>query len=476
MFQFLLFLLLINNGFLNEITATSVSAANVASPTQENEIKFLDLNTDVQYDILDLLDTENIINVMEAIPDIFLVGISIYKKRYNNLEVNVKRADCTKSVNMDFIVDDKANPSHVIFHTFEIVLNLFKHFGCVIERIHIENRSIKSTDKLLTIARYINKYASESLIQINLCKIEYSVFSQFTLPFERVKSVAFVMDGNPSTRCTNGSLPLNQIFPKLSQLKMQLWADVDYNFINLEFPNLDDLHLIVGRPIWAQMYPIEELFRKNPQIRIIALQNFPMKIEKIIETHLPNVENLTLLTWSIHETVQLQHVKHFCYIIPTDAHPLVTIKKLFFPRLESVKIENLYFNRPNHGVKIVNAWDAFFRQHLNISKLHYIDPNSNCNDLMDLTTDLQNLTEMTLESSLQTSQEKIVKFIENHEKLIKFKISIRYMDTDMNNLLQRLENEWAIEHLRGQWKGYSFERKHIEKEKHSAELEMTEQF
>lgn len=460
MFRFLLLLLLISNGYLNVAAATNEAVASDTSPTQ-NGIKFVNLISDVQYVILELLDTENIMNVMEAVPDFSPVGISIYKKRYKNLEIHIKRADSTKSDGLDFIFDDEENPTSVIFHTFDIVLNLFKHFGCVIEKVHIDNHLIESTDKVVVIARNINEYASKSLIQINLSEIEYCVLNQFTLPFECVESVAFVMVEYPSTSCTNGSLPLNQIFPKLNKLKMQLWADVDYNFISLEFPHLDDLDLRIGKPVWSQMHTIVELFRKNPQIRIIALHNFLLKIEKIIEKHLPNIESLTLLVWSIYGTAQLNNVKHFCYVIPPDAYPPDSIKKLFLPRLESVKIENLYFNRANHGVKIVGAWDGFFRQHPNISKLHYIDPNANCNDLMDLTSDLQNLTEMHLESSLQTDQYKIVKFVESHNKLNKFTVLIRDMDIGMNNLLERLKNEWVIEHLEGKWKGYSFERRRI---------------
>lgn len=48
------------------------------------------------------------------------------------------------------------------------------------------------------------------------------------------------------------------------------------------------------------------------------------------------------------------------------------------------------------------------------------------------------------------------------------------MDTEMMSLLQRLENEWIIEYFEGKWKGYSFERRHIETEKHFAEQESSE--
>lgn len=185
---------------------------------------------------------------------------------------------------------------------------------------------------------------------------------------------------------------------------------------------------------WDQ---INRLMKKNDQIKSIRMERPPKDYVNFINKQLLNLENLTLQEWSIGgNNITFQHVKHFFYSFPPNQQGYVSdsIKKLSFPTIESARIENLHLERN----VFVGECDKFFRKHPSISKLHYINNYSSGDDLMDLESDLMNLTELTLECALQTDHEKIIKFIESHEKLINFKMSSEYIN---DNLLKRLEYE-----------------------------------
>lgn len=204
------------------------------------KINFLDLNKDVQYDIMDSLDTEDVTNVMEAFPELSPLGVSIYQKRYKNTEMHIGTFMTIKYPDRDFQKSGDSNPQKLFFGTYQVILKALKHFGCVMQNLFFYNRYLKYEDIsfVLHISKYINKYTSGSMVHLNLNTIDCGVLEQFAVPFENVEDLSFEVT---EKELKIGSLPLNQFFPKLKQLK-ELWADADYSFIDVEFPNLESLN------------------------------------------------------------------------------------------------------------------------------------------------------------------------------------------------------------------------------------------
>lgn len=446
-FTFLVLLaVLMSNGCFNQVIARSV--------LNGDKMSFMNLNTDVQYEIMDLLDTEDVVSMMDAIPSMSPGGKSIYFKRNKNYDVYIW--DAEDAPRMDY--SRRMNPLRITFRSYDVILNILKHFGSVIQRLYVDNGIIHSMDKALNIGRHINKYASESLIHLNLGVIKKATFAQFTVPFKLCEELSFAVGSN-KIEIDIGSLPLNQQFPELHQLNMELWANIDYSFIDLEFPQLQHLHLIVGRNAWNRKDQFESMIRKNAHIRSFGMEYCPPDYVKVLEKILPNIENLTLSQLDITEHVQFEHVTNFNYKIPQDGYAPESVKSLSFPSLESVKLENL------HDREIVlGAWDEFFQKH-NVKRLHYVNRKSTCDELLNIGIEFPNfpnLTEMILECSYETNQERFISFVKKHDKLMKFQLIHSYKNDETESIRKQLEDEWNSSDYNDELNGYSFERKPID--------------
>lgn len=131
------------------------------------------------------------------------------------------------------------------------------------------------------------------------------------------------------------------------------------------------------------------------------------------------------------------------------------IENWSFSQLESLNVE--------YKITFHNAWMEFFRQNHNIRRLHLTNPSSIVDlDLAQITSDLMDLIEMSVESEYLISCEHISQFIRSHSNVIRFQFVIRaYPDQMLNELCAQFQNEWHIQHIEGQQgcRGLSFEKK-----------------
>lgn len=455
----LLFAMLVSNSRVKDVIAKIVTNDDNVQ-LEENNIQrdgkirtnFMSLDSDVLYQIMDLSELEAVVNLCEAIPQLYSVGASVYQKNYREFEVKISCAKPVKIPGRDFKID--VNPPSLHLASYETILNIIKRFGSAMQRIYIQHNLINSIDAARNIIQHIINYTSESLVHLNLGVITPETFLQLPVPFKNIESVAFAMyDGNKTELPT-----LNQLFPNLKHLELRSMENANslYDFIDVELPHLEHLHVI------GACSKIESLIRKNPQIRDIGIENFPQSYFKVIKELLPNVERLTLKDYFTDEVgvVQFANVNHFCYIIPNSRGlSAESIGKLSFPLLESLEIKRDFVHHHFERQNIAEGFEQFFINHVNISKLHYVDRLSNCNQLMDLTAALPNLTEMTVECSDGTDHLKILNFIRNHEKLVKFQVTSAFGDANLFNIRSFIPKEWQRNEFSGEWEGYSFERK-----------------
>lgn len=427
--QFVLFLLLASKNCLNGVKGSNISNdCNFASLNHQlqyengnvnkkgkNGINFMDLNTDVYYEMLDSMNMDDLMNMMEAIPQLSPFGVSIYQKRYKDVIVTIRGALITKNPGMDFL--KFGNSPELCFKTQEVILKVLKHFGCVIQRLYVESRLIShSIVETININQYINKYTSASLVHLDLNEIDYEIIDQFTVPFRNVESLNFTVLIDMRTISTR-NITLNDLFPKLKKLKMELWADIDYSFIVCELPQLQHLTLHIYN--WKRQHQFDSLIRKNPQIGSIDVRYSPLDYIKFISEQLPNVENLTLFEVNIsgNDTVQIENVKYFSYTFPDALDDTYSFEKFSFPHLNSLKLQNDY----NNFAQFVSRCDEFFRKHSNIIKLHYVIYLP-CDNLLALELTLPNLVEIVFECTYYTDADKVIEFLGKHEKLRKFEM------------------------------------------------------
>lgn len=428
--QFVLLLLLASTYRLCEVKGSSISnddnSASLDHQIQydtgnvnrngKNGINFMDLNSDVHYELLGAMDIEDVINMMEAIPQLYPFGVSVYRKRYKNVIVAIRGALLTKNPGYDFL--ELSNGHELCFKTHEVILKVLKYFGHVMPRLYVESRLIsQQNDEAMNIFHYIKKYTSASLVHLDLNEIDCEIINQFTLPFINVESLNFIVPIDILYKISNENITLNNLFPALKKLKMELWSHLDYSFIDYEFPHLEHLTLTVFN--WHRKDQIDSFLRKNPQLSSIDIKYSPPDYIYFIKEHLTNIENLAIYELNISgdDMVQIENVKYFSYEFPEPLDDKYSFEKLSFPHLNSFKVRDDISSFANFAQRC----NEFFERHQNISKLHYI-VYLPCENLLSLELTLPNLAEITFECSHYTDADKVIEFLEKHKKLRKFEM------------------------------------------------------
>lgn len=114
---------------------------------------------------------------------------------------------------------------------------------------------------------------------------------------------------------------------------------------------------------------------------------------------------------------------------------------MLLPRLDSLKMRYEPYHSEN--------WLDFFKKHTQLSHLHFIEHHSKTTEHLPLnvfTADLSNLTDIEVEFNKYHGVHQIIDFIENHEKLQKFRFRFEFRRRifpveHVTILLERFGNE-----------------------------------
>lgn len=331
------------------------------------------------------------------------MAIDIFKRRQYKIEI-----DRQSSING--IVDG----NRLIISNDTIILKALKLFGSSIQHLNIVNKW-EDTKPTAEMNRLINENLCNSLIHFEVLYIYNDTFEQFIGPFKAIDELHFTINDKFKT-LLNGTLELNQLFPKLRRLSVELRGYADWAFINCAFPNLKDLTINLYEIEWHEMNEINELLKKNAQIQIASFRQLPQNYIQLISKYLPNLENLTIDATDIGERiVHFKCVKHL-RLRNSDA---VTIGKLSFSNLESLHMEYI----PTYS----NEWTNFVERNSNLSRLH-VELNWKEYELefLKFVTKLVNLSKLSIEAMFDIDVERIKRIINRHNKMVKLDVEIHY--------------------------------------------------
>lgn len=408
------------------------------------KLKLSDLNEDVLYLILDCMHFMDLLSIVEAIPNLSSLAISILRQRHYGVDI------CNAYPDDDFygrkFSDDLIDRRFKI-NNFQLSLRVLKHFGSAIKWLRIQNGFILQ-QKADIIADSINKYASESLTSLQLGSVYTDTFHRFTVPFKNVQELSFTIE---TKTLANDFKPLNQTFPNVQSLNMYLRSNVNTSFIDCKLMQLKHLFLGVTDEAWPQREHFENLMRRNQQIRQIELRFLPQNYIEVVNAILPKIENLTIFdNFDIgNNQIHFENVKFF----DLSSQSSRSIVNLSFSHLEILKA--------HYSSKHFQEWIDFFNHNKNISELHlYEHFDDRTVPLMELTAILRNLSALSLELNNWISVETVCQFIEHNNKLKHFQfVTPRFVESDAIRLKERFADEWHIQEIGNNWTGLSFERR-----------------
>lgn len=422
---------------MNEISSNNDNASvfTVVQPKVDKfgGKKLADLNTDVLSLIFDEFEILDMIKLLTAYPAnaLSLVAKQSFWRKFKDHVLFIDEAN-----NHEFIVLDDRSKRIIMYPNN--CGNVLKVFGNLIQHLQI---SFPSNVTIET----VNKYTSESLINLKMSFVAVDVFDGFTTPFAALKSLEI----RTYVEIKTGQLPLNQLFPNLRRLSLDLFRDVGFAFIIWQYPYLEHfkLYSIIYHQFPSQNEEIlMEFFQKNTQIQSIDVKCLNEKLCNIINGHVANLQNLTIETHNIQidNDTTIEKLKHFSISQSeiTDQHQ--SMSKLTLPRLETLQIV--------YGQPIAAVWIEFFRKHQHVSHLKIIDAYQLDDDLNQLIDEMPNLIEISFEqSSVQLFftyaiiVENINRIIETHSQLVKMDFSyFRFSENEMNNFQLKFDNQWNI--------------------------------
>lgn len=393
-----------------------------------NKIKFTDLYDDVLLQIFSNLCIKDFLNLSKACPRLSSLINDTLRRTYGQFEFRVMSTNYDGTEKMHEYSENQFIEIYDL-QTFEEILH---HFGHSIKKVGFNNGNFNDNNSN-ALNRLIQEHCANTLTHLDLNFIKESTFESFNVPMNGVEELLFQVN---LKSVNQGVLPLNELVPNLRRLRIELYSDTDYSFIECKFPKLEHLYMSATGPTRAfqRKEQIDGILRKNQQITSIHTFSFPGDYVKIIHELLPNVKRLYLHAFDIgDDKLHFEHVKHMTLYDDTA----VSVNNLSFSNLESLDI--VYSRRT------FNSWMEFLRLHSHLREFNltaYVDEEV---PLLELTDELDDLIEMNLRCTKHINVDTIGQFIDSHKNLNRFHLSIRkFNDGDVQILKERYENEWHI--------------------------------
>lgn len=407
----------------------------------ENQTTLFNMNIDCKFLIFEQLNFESLLNIAQANKEFAISAVNVFRRKFSDKmiviechEDNLPKQNTGWSFNIwdtfhgtktvqkisYFISEDQLK-----IQDYKMILNTLRIFGGEIKRLKIVYNGVDVIkSKVITWA--INKYCADSLIELKLDECFDSVLNYMLKPFKKVKNIIFLKSfrGMSSYK----ALPMNELFPQVQHLSLFL-TTFSSHYPICYLPQLQHLNLHISSEYENNTVNFIQI---NPHIRSIDLRSPTSKILDSVNRVLLNLENITISLYTAEDNTM-----HFDSVTKFKAEDSV-----FYPG--NVTFSQLHELSMNCYGEKCDRWIDFLKKHRNISRFHIDHSNMN-DDQFNRITDLPNLIEMTI-SHLQGEPfqiETIVRFLEDHDKIIKFNLgSCRQSEKEI--LRGKFEEHWTI--------------------------------
>lgn len=380
-------------------------------------------------------DVMALLNMARTFPEFDHIIVATFRQKYSDITFEIKLSK-PRSCDQNTRYEIQDWPEQVNVYDLEFFKDLLQHFGKSLTRVAIPNGG---SDNLTIANRLLSEYCSESVKELNLHQISSSELLQYTKPLIAVEKLTCMISSE-----LDGNFTLNQLFPNLQQLEISLRNEMNFNYIDCVLPHLKYLKISILSILEERKDQIERFIRQNPQIRSIDLGGTRMDLLKVISEVMPDLDSLTV-SHIDSQNARFGNVSNFIlYSYSFDG-----IEKLSFSHLNSFQAYYI-FNR-NEEMR------EFFRRHSHLNRLYLMQGLGARVALDVFTADLTDLVEAIVEN-YEFSVATIIRFIETHPKLEKFRFKIS-VNGDMQEFYNRFGNDWHIKSFRlGRFEDFIFER------------------
>lgn len=225
------------------------------------------------------------------------------------------------------------------FHVdnFKLAESVLRTFGHMIENVELFYDYMNKTESTI-IEKYINTYCSDSLLDLKLMNFTSNPLASMSRPFAKLQQIFLY---GKTDRIAAGNATLNEIFPALENLILNVEGIQDKRCLDIEFPNLKSVHVLFSFQIVTGFDPIhvQKLLENNPQVRCLSTSFAPFSFLKMVTSLLPRLEELVVAMMptndDYHGEIRFKNVKMFTLNVILSPPP-----NFAFDQIEVVRFHN----------------------------------------------------------------------------------------------------------------------------------------
>lgn len=249
----------------------------------------------------------------------------------NEIRSRFVKKRLTLKIEQTFIDEDFVEEAKfIILRNVSIIVNLLNDFGYLIQNLKLETSEDANCYSVNTIFWLIQEKCSNSLLQLNLNRLEHSFLRNISKPFKNLENLTLI---GTFMGLSNRQFAVNEIFPALRHLELDFITSYGSKAIQiaLNYPFLEHLDLNINPELdhHSDSYLSEavavDLLKKNPQIKRLSIDNGTPKILKVAADEL-NIEELQLYHFNernqiydfYFENVKIFKIGIFYYTFPAN--------------------------------------------------------------------------------------------------------------------------------------------------------------
>lgn len=416
--------------------------------TKQKPMSFADLNMDIHYLILEHLDIADLMSFAGTNEYFSALAANVFQRKYSQKIVEVYPLLVQEGH------DFRETGDRLYIQHSHVFPQFLKHFGQWIHRMKVNYLESGGADDILkNTSGLINLYCSNSLIEIMIFDRQQSFVSQITKPFKHVEYVEVVGDFE---NLNSSTLSFGEIFPAMKILSMPGTQIDNANSIYQHFSNLIELNVNFydayrhGRTQRKfEEDEIEQVLKKNPQIRSLKMHGPTGYILKAASEFLPDLEHIRIepawIPFEINSSVPKMIFKN----VKTLEIEILSYKKHIQRFPESVEFESLEELRATLSPSSdFDWWIDFITKNEHLKRFYSTGGCVN-NDVLEKWTWSASLSmdEISFVFCRNVEDNSLVEFVKRNPKVGKFSFKREYNgDTTIQAKTQALEKVFG--HIR----------------------------
>lgn len=393
--------------------------------------EFNDLNTDCKLLILDELNLSGLISIADINQEFHLLAVGIYRRKFARKAIYIGKPTEYLS-NLQWSIKELDNAIEI--NSQHTSIKLLEYFGHLISKLSIyhDDRTSSNTEMIVALA-------SRNCIKLTTFEVDINyictLFDHVEKPFANVENVTIKCG---ICNLASKTLTLNEIFPSMRHMSLNVIRLRDPKSIELNYQNLTQLS--ISYIFYQQNYVlnVEKMLRLNPQISSLKLFDSMFKFLKFASENLPNLAHLDI--GHIQRSVGDGDI-HFGNVLSLTLRSGIGnfAQVATFDRLHEITIDY---------ARHLPEWTDLMKGHSTVQKLIVLDGNLSDTDILLLEENLPNLVEASFALPPATTEQLVLHILRGFPKLKRFELTFygnqKLTNESVNAITNQIENEWNI--------------------------------